>query len=161
MNRIADDVQQNAQVCQDLYQTWKAEDEVLDKELSRVVQWMKEVNQLGKPRFGETGARLKRFRNHLVDHFQRERELADGLAKCYAPSSPEVAASRRQAEHDHENLLSRLDDLIDRLMQWEPPFESWSAAMNEVDLFLVALEQHEDYEDENVRTLLPMTDFRG
>ncbi len=55
----------------------------------------------------------------------------------------------------HDQLLTRLSDLIDRLSLPEPPFESWTNAMDEVALFVDALEQHEEHETRSVAMLMP------
>ena len=77
------------------------------------------------------------------------------LAELYPASSPEVGAFKRQTSADHHTLLARLDDLHSRLKEIDPPFESWTAAMDEVDVFFEAMEQHERNESDRVSMLMP------
>jgi hypothetical protein len=126
----------------------------LHLQIDEVRAWMREVGQLGVPHFGETATKLGQVRGRLVQHFEREDAIVDELAEQYSPSSPEIPAIRRQSSRDHGELLGRLDELCERLRAPDPPFESWQSAMREVDLFVVALERHEEQESESVETLM-------
>jgi len=138
-----------------IYLSWQAEDRELEAFIDQVRDWMLEVNQLGIPHFGETATRLRPLRTRLVTHFEHEDEMVAQLSKLYPPSSPEIEAVRSQSSHDHRQLLARLDELIDRLDQPDPTFTSWQAAMDEVELFVNALEQHEEQESESFEMLIP------
>ncbi len=140
---------------QTLFGQWKVEDRRIEEEFDDVRHWMSDVSQLGIPRFGETALRLKSLRRQLAKHFQRENEITNQLSGLYSPECVAVSATRRQAIRDHRVLLDRLNDLVDRLDELEPPFESWQSAINEVESFVAALEQHEDHEAENVAMLIP------
>lgn len=118
-------------------------------------QWAYEIAQRGFPHFGETADRLKQLRLRLTEHFRQEDEISERLAKLGETPSPEVEANRRQVAIDHGCLLSRLDTLIGRLSELEPPFESWQAAVEEVELFCDALEQHEEQESDCLNWLVP------
>ena len=61
---------------------------------------------------------------------------------------------RRQATHDHSQLLCQLDDLILNLTALEPPYDSWQSAMAQIDRFVDDLEQHEEQESDSVRTMM-------
>ena len=138
-----------------VFHTWQLEDRDLETSIDQVRNWMQEVNQLGIPHFGETATRLRPLRDRMLVHFAREDQMIGQLADLYPTSSPEVDAVRRQASRDHDQLSERLDNLIERLDQVVPPFASWQNAMDEVELFVDALEQHEDQESENFRMLMP------
>lgn len=138
-----------------LFGDWRAEDRKLSTCIEQIRDWMSEVNQMGIPHFGETASRLKPLRESLIVHFEREDEMLAKLAELYPSSSPEVSAFKRQTRVDHRTLLSRLDDLHSRLKETDPPFESWTAAMDEVDVFFEAMDQHERSESDRVRMLLP------
>jgi hypothetical protein len=138
------------------YENWRAEDRQLEVGIDGVRDWMQEVNQLGIPHFGETATRLLPLRQRLVTHFQREDQMIAQLAELYPSSSPEVQAVRRQSSRDHHQLLARLDDLIQRLGQTEPPFASWQAAMDELESFVDLLEQHEEQEADSIERLMPV-----
>ena len=137
------------------YQTWKAEDRELEAGIDEIRDWMQEVTQLGIPHFGETATRLNPLRQQLVTHFQREDQMIGQLAGLYSTSSPEVEAVSRQSTRDHDQLLARLDDLIQRLSETDPPFASWQAAIAEVEMFVDVLEQHEEQEADSIETLMP------
>jgi hypothetical protein len=143
-----------------IFEKWLAEDREMEACLDEVRDWMREVSQLGIPHFGETAMRLRPLHDRLVHHFGREYEMIVQLAESHPPPSPEVDAVRRQSTSDHQQLLARLDDLIQRLNQTEPPFASWQAAMDEVEIFVNALEQHEEQESESIKILMPSETHR-
>jgi iron-sulfur cluster repair protein YtfE (RIC family) len=118
-------------------------------------QWAYEVAQTGFPHFGELAERLKQLRERLADHFTREDEISDQLVALHGAPSPEADANRRRAQADHEHLLVRLDGLISKLGELEPPFDSWQQAIGEVELFCDALDQHEEQESDCIAWLLP------
>ncbi len=138
-----------------IYDSWQEEDRELETRIDEVRDWMLEVNQLGIPHFGETATRLRPLRERLFIHFGRENELISQLANFYPASSPEIEAVRKQSIADHDQLLSRLENLIDRLNLPEPPFQSWTEAMDEVSMFVDAIEQHEDRESDSIQMLMP------
>lgn len=72
---------------------------------------MKEVEQLGIPHFGETVTRLCPLRERLALHFEREDEMIAALAASLPDPSAEFDALRSSAAHDHELLLTQIDDL--------------------------------------------------
>jgi hypothetical protein len=82
------------------------------------------------------------------------------LAQSYPPPSPEIDAVRSQSAYDHNLLLSRLDDLMQRLVETEPPFTSWEAAMDEIGFFVDALGQHEEQESESIKSLWAKSSMR-
>ena len=138
-----------------VFAQWLDEDRRLATCIDEVRQWMSEVNQLGIPHFGETASRLEPARECLTVHFDREVEMLEQLKTLYPEGSPEVSAFTRQTLTDHERILNRLSDLCGRLTQVDPPFESWTSAMDEVDLFFEELELHERLESDRVSMLMP------
>ena len=146
---------QSKQTLTFIFDNWKEEDRQLETCVDEVRDWMLEVNQLGIPHFGETATRLRPLRERLFIHFGREVEMISQLATFYPASSPEIEAVRKQSISDHDRLMARLEDLIDRLSLPEPPFESWTEAMDEVGLFVDAIEQHEDHESDSIQMLMP------
>lgn len=138
-----------------IFANWQKEDRGLESCVDQVRDWMREVAQLGIPHFGETATRLRPLRHRLVQHFAREDEMIEQLAQLYSSSSPEIEAVRRQSVHDHDQLLARLDNLINRLNELVPPFDSWQTAIDDVEMFVDLLEQHEEQESESVQMLMP------
>ena len=139
----------------EVFARWRAEDEALGKQVDTIRQWMRELDQLGRQHFGETATRLRFLRESLTEHFDREAQMILALGRLYSATSPEVAAIRRQADRDHNSLLKRADDLIERLDQLEPPFENWQQAIDEIEALVSLLEQHEANEWESIEMLLP------
>ncbi len=138
----------------DLTEKWIREHLELDQWISELVAWMDEVSKLGIPRFGQAGTRLNQLRHRLVEHFRVEDQIAVELCES-RPSSVEVQAAQRQASRDHDQLLDRMDDLYEKLMQLEPPFASWQDAVQQIGWFMDMLEQHEEQESENIQWLSP------
>ena len=138
-----------------LFGQWKDEDRDLDSYVDSVRDWMNDVSKLGIPRFGETANRLQRLRERLNAHFEREDKIGGQLQDLYEGDSAELTAACRQAQRDHSSLLDQLDSLIARLDEVDPPFPSWEAAMGQFELFIVALEQHEDHELDSIEMLIP------
>ena len=140
-----------------IYESWRAEDRKLSTCIEEIRDWMLEVNQLGIPHFGETASRLQPLRESMLLHFEREDEMLEKLAALYPRTSPEVQAFQRQTERDHQTLISRLDELRGRLKEVDPQFDSWTAAMQEVDVFFEEMEQHERSESDRIEMLMPGT----
>ena len=138
-----------------LFDDWRAEDRKLSMCIEEIRDWMSEVNQLGIPHFGEAASRLEPLRECLLEHFAREDQILARLAELYPAASPEVEAFKRQTDADHQTLVGRLDDLRIRLKETDPQFESWTSAMEEVDVFFEAMEQHERSESDRVCMLMP------
>lgn len=137
-----------------LVDRWRGEHRELDQFVTEILSWMHDVSTLGIPRFGEAGSRLTQLRSRLVEHFRVEDEIATELCES-RPSCPDRQAAKRQAERDHKQLLTRVDELNDRLLQLEPPFASWQEAVQQIGLFMDVLEQHEEQESENLEWLSP------
>ena len=140
--------------CQSLFARWRQEHDELDQVTGELRQWTYEVGQVGIPHFGEAGDKLAKVRQRLVEHFKREEEIGQQLLDD-CKNSAEAISTCRSASQDHEHLLGRITDLIVRLQQPEAPFESWQQAVREVELFLDALEQHEEHEEANITWLAP------
>ena len=137
---------------------WHEEHQQLETFTNELRHWAYEIGQLGIPRFGQTAGKLTQLRARLVAHFERENEIGSQLLSDQASPSVEVQATCRQSALDHANLIKRLDDLIARLNQNEPPFDSWEQAVSEIDLFMDAIEEHEEQETANITWLSPPGD---
>jgi hypothetical protein len=139
----------------DIYRNWQSEDRQLGICIDEVRKWMQEVSQLGVPHFGETATRLGPLRRRLVQHFEREDEMIAEIVKSHLTSTRKVKAMGKQSSRDRNRLFSQLDDLISRLNQLDPPFASWERAIEEVELFVDKLEQHENREAKSIHALIP------
>ncbi|WP_182870995.1 hemerythrin domain-containing protein [Rhodopirellula sp. JC639] len=154
------DTKGTSELCH-LFADWRTEDRKLAVCVDEIRDWMSEVNQLGVPHFGETASRLQPLRDCLTEHFDREDAMLAKLAELYPAASPEVNAFKRQTSADHRLLLSRLDELHARLKEVDPPFASWTDAMDEVDVFFEEMEQHERSEADRVGMLMPGASEQG
>ena len=151
MKHQLSDQQSDGGVVERLFAEWQLEHRDLLRVIDGLRRWMYDVNQLGIPRFGETADQLLMLRDRLVHHFGREDELGRRLFEAEPHAEVEVQALCRQADRDHERLLKRLDGLSERLRLIDPPFASWQRAVDEVELLVDDLEEHEEQEAESVR----------
>lgn len=92
--------------------------------------WLYEVEQMGIPKFGETGYRLRQFRDSLSMHF--ETCVHDRWDR-----------PNKDFEQQSTMLLKRLDDLIRQLEMLEPPFDSWEKLTQMLNDFSDSLEDLE------------------
>lgn len=138
----------------ELFVEWQTEDRAMDSCIDELQAWMKEVNQLGIPHFGEAADRLTALRNRMIQHFEREDEIVKSLAIHFEESDPSLKALQEVASRDHQKILRRLDGLMQRLSQLEPPFESWVAAMQEIESFVNSLHRHEREESDSFSAML-------
>ena len=123
----------------------KAEHSSLEREIADWRQWWAELKELGQPHFGEMGARLAQFREHLAAHFAHEEsQKALSLVENLPPIMVQQLAELRE---QHEGLLEELEGLIERLQACEPQFDCWSDARNQFDAFLTRLDAHESAEE--------------
>lgn len=134
-----------------LLQQWNDEHHDLSRSIRETSLWLGQVSQRGIPRFGELAARLSLMRQRMKQHFDREEALGDDLQQ--ASDCLEVKTTRRRAISDHQHLTQRIDDLIAKLSELEPPFDSFQQAIDQVGLFVDAFEQHEEQEAQGLQWL--------
>lgn len=134
-----------------LLQQWNDEHQDLSRSIRETTLWLGQVSQRGIPRFGELAARLSLMRQRMKQHFDREEVLGNDLQQ--ASDCLEVKTTRRRSINDHQHLTQRIDDLIARLSELEPPFDSFQQAIDQVGLFVDAFEQHEEQEAQGLQWL--------
>ena len=134
-----------------LVDLWKNEHDDLIKQIHNTTLWLGEVRQSELPRFDELADRLRGLRDRMLRHFDHENELGEDLQQ--ACDCVEVTATRRSTSGDHQNLTHRVDELIAKLSEFDPPFESFEQAIDQVGLFVDAFEQHEDQEAQGLQWL--------
>lgn len=144
----------------ELADLWNQEHADLAQHTDQLHRWLAEASHQEILGYGELALQLKSFRDRLLDHFGQEEDLGQQLQELC--DCAEMTASRRQIASDHEHLMLRLDSLIERLIQAEPPFGSFGRAVDEVGLFLDAFELHEEQETLSLQwlTARPL-DFRN
>ncbi len=141
-------------LCQ-LFADWRTDDRVLESRLDALRQWMTDETQSGSLHYRDMADRLMPLKAYLGEHFEREFSMLEKLSQSYPDVSQQVEAVRRQTTRDHQTLTTRLEDFIQRLRAASPPFESCSAAIDELELIVDALEQHEEQESESMHILMP------
>lgn len=134
-----------------LMHQWDNEHQDLSRNIRETTLWLGQVSQRGIPRFGELAARLSLMRQRMKQHFDREETLGRDLQQV--SDCLEVKMTRRRAISDHQHLTQRIDDLIAKLSELEPPFESFQQAIDQVGLFVDAFEQHEEQEAQGLQWL--------
>jgi len=134
-----------------LLRQWNEEHEDLVRNIRDTTLWLGQVSQRGIPRFGELAARLSSMRQRMKQHFEREEALRDDLQQT--SDCVEVKTTRQRAINDHQHLTQRVDDLIAKLRELDPPFASFQQAIDLVGLFVDAFEQHEEQEAQGLQWL--------
>ena len=134
-----------------LIQIWKTERKEVAACIDDLRHWMDEVSQLGIPHFGETATRLGPLRQRLIHHFAIEDEIIERFAPPADATTPGMDDPRHCSSREHREIIGRLDDMLSRLAQPDPPFPSWQAAMKEVESFVDLLEEHESQENERMQ----------
>jgi len=120
--------------------------EALRQTVEELRGWWQEVEQLGKPRFGEMGTRVESLRSIVAEHFQLEE--AGGYLKEPLNAAPHLAEQAQRLKSDHAAVLSELEHLAQRLEASPCEVDCWTAAWHELAAILARLEQHEHEENE-------------
>jgi hypothetical protein len=139
--------------CSSLIQAWKTERKEVAACIDDLRHWMDEVSQLGIPHFGETATRLGPLRQRLIHHFALEEEIIERFARPTDATTSGSDDPRHCSSREHRELMGRLDDMLSRLAQTDPPFSSWQAAMKEVEQFVDLLQEHESHESERMQEI--------
>lgn len=120
--------------------------EALGRSVDELRTWWQEVRELGKPRFGEMGARVAAVRERVAEHFRLEEE--GGYLKEPLGAAPELAQWAPALLAEHAAILADLDRLVARLAASPCELDCWTAAWHEMAAVLARLEQHEHEEYE-------------
>lgn len=127
-----------------VYETLLGEHRELMAHINELREWVKEVGDYGRPRFGELGNRLEPLRDELLQHFAEEEEggyLAEALAQ-----EPRFAREAEELKLQHAEFQGDLNAFIERLHESEPPFESWQRACSDFEDILARIRRHEGRE---------------
>jgi broad specificity phosphatase PhoE len=120
--------------------------ETLRQTVEELRGWWHEVEQLGKPRFGEMGMRVQTLKSKVAAHF--ELEEAGGYLQEPLNAAPHLAEQAQRLLTDHKAVLAELDRLSHRLEASPCEFDCWTAAWHELAAILAKLEKHEHDENE-------------
>jgi hypothetical protein len=147
---------QQIETARSLFEQWGQEDDRVAKQFAEMRLWMHEASNSPHPGFEQTGDRLIAFRNVLATHFAREDHLCNTISTFYERPCLEADGMCRQSAHDHKHLLERLDHLVLNLKSNPPAFDSWEATVDQVSLFMDAVDLHSEQESESLQSLMPL-----
>jgi len=120
------------------------EHQAIEDKVNSLKKWWHDVSELGIPHYYEMGCLLTGLRRQLDTHIRHEQErgfLAPAVA--VHAQNPEILEEIRS---EHETLLQQLDEIIERLQQKEPDYDSWNEPRDLLEAFFVALHEHEQRE---------------
>lgn len=138
-----------------VFERWQAEDRDLKTCIDGIRQWMREIEKFGIPHFGEAATRMRAMQQRLIQHFGSEDEMILELALIQPIAGAKLDELSQESTSDHSELLDRLAQLMERLNQLEPPYDSWQDALAEFEQIVVAIEDHEAEESRQVAALIP------
>lgn len=144
---------------QSLFRAWKLEHEQLLQQVddlfdSLVKQSWKDDESRSQIQSHST-SELRLLADRLKEHFSKETRIGLLLELARGRATHEVASMREKAEHEHRQLMDRLQSEIKTITSAEIGTEEWKSAIQSFGLFVDALEQHEDEEADNVSWLMP------
>lgn len=122
----------------------------VERQLDQFGRWKTELCELGQPRFGEMGMRLEEIRQLLAAHFAAEEE--GGYLAPALRAAPQFTHRAEHLQHQHQEFLRELDEMVVRLTSSPAQFPTWSDACREFDELLARLRDHEHAENEIVRS---------
>jgi iron-sulfur cluster repair protein YtfE (RIC family) len=134
-----------------LLQLWRDEHAELVRSIREITMWLGEVAALQDSPYAELTERLTAFRHRMLRHFEREDVMGADMQEVYG--CVEAEANSRRAEGDHHHLINRVDTLIAKLTSSRPAFDSFQDAIQQVSLFVDAVEQHEEEESQGLQWL--------
>ncbi len=117
------------------------EHQALQCEIEDWRQWWRELREIGEPRFGEMGGRLRQFRDHLQNHFLHEQQ-ASPLAELESSKQP-LGKCVLQLWAEHRSLVEELDVIISRLDACGSNSVCWGDARAVFESFLDRLQAHD------------------
>jgi hypothetical protein len=115
--------------------------EALQRSVQELRLWWREVEELGKPRFGEMGTRIHALRELLSEHFRLEED--GGYLKEPLYAAPHLATQAQTLRAEHSAILDDLERLARRLEAAPCELDCWTAAWHELAAVLARLERHE------------------
>jgi hypothetical protein len=130
--------------------TFLEEHQNLTRRIAELRKWWSELDALGARKFGEMAFRVQELRDLLAEHFQEEER--DGYLGSALAVAPQFTAQASELCQQHPQFLDRLDNLIMRVRDSEPPSDYWRTARDELEQFLADLRRHERSENAIVQT---------
>ena len=119
-------------------------------QIGELRQWWSELDELGTPKYGEMGTRLKLLREILAEHF-REEENGGYLAAALAVA-PRFQREAEELCAQHPDFLASLDQFVASLVEAESGMQSWQEVRDQLEHFLSELRRHEARENAVVQS---------
>lgn len=120
--------------------------EKLNHEIEELKGWLHEVDELGRPMFGQLGDRVAALRRALAEHFALEEE--GGYMAELLDIAPHLADRVAALLPEHAELLAEFDRVSRELCKSPTTYECWSIAEADFHQALDRLERHEHRENE-------------
>jgi hypothetical protein len=124
-----------------------ADHEILMRGLDCHQEWIRQLSEIGMPRFGELASRLRVFRNDLEQHFRAE----ENCSQMLHAATEETTENDPNGNRLHSQLLDRLNTLTQRLTHGLDEFTGWNAAVDEVRSLIAEICEHERREMDALR----------
>jgi hypothetical protein len=118
----------------------------LHKEIDDMKTWCHEVEEIGQPRFGQLGLRLKVLRDHVAGHFAAEER--GGYMSPVVAADPRFAVPAEELLAEHARILKRFDEVAAKLAGTPAGYTCWSEGQRDICSVLADLERHEHAENE-------------
>lgn len=127
--------------------------------VAELQQWIVEVSELGMPHFGELGQRLMCYRETLEKQFSEEEcsPQFSGGSKQFSECSQELSMLCQQ----HAQFLDELDNMVVKLHQEPPPYDSWQDAVRQFQELQTEIERHTGREQQLVSAMTRHTSSKG
>ena len=125
--------------------TFLEEHQNLTRRIAGLRKWLSELDALGARKFGEMAFRVQELRDLLAEHFQEEER--DGYLASALAIAPQFTAQAADLCQEHPQFLDRLDNLIARVRDSEPPSDYWRTARDELKQLFADLRRHERSEN--------------
>lgn len=123
----------------------------LNYKIQELRDWWLQLHELGQPHFGEMADRISAFRDLLAVHFCHEENASD-LPLVQQLSSDKVYQIA-ELRDEHDQLLSNLQGIIDRLENGQSEYQYWETPKHDLETFFDRLSAHEAAEEAVLESL--------
>lgn len=120
--------------------------DALHREIDALNEWCHEAEELGQPRFGQLGLRVKALEDIVAEHFAQE-ERGGYMAPVVA-ADPRFAVPAEELQAEHARILRRFDDVAEKLKGSPCGYTCWSEGQRDICSLLSDLRRHEHAENE-------------
>ena len=118
----------------------------LHRDIDGLNEGCHEAEELGQPRCGQLGLRVKALRDHVAEHFAQEER--GGYMSPVVAADPRFAAPAEELLGEHARILARFDDVVEKLGGSPCAYTCWSEGQRDICSVLSDLRRHEHAENE-------------